>query len=139
MRAVLDPNVLISSLLSPDGTPARLLKAWIHGEFELVISPLMVAELARALAYPKLRKRIDPDEAASVVEWLKATAELVEDPEGPPTTRSQDPGDDYLIVLAEAERAALVSGDEHLLGLSDTLPVFSPAAFLQLLSSESSA
>ena len=78
MRAVLDPNVLISSLLSPDGTPARLLKAWIHGEFELVISPLMVAELARALAYPKLRKRIDPDEAASVVEWLKATAE---DPE----------------------------------------------------------
>ena len=43
------------------------------------------------------------------------------------------PGDDYLIALAEASRAAIVSGDGHLLGLRDELPVYSPAELLALL------
>ena len=47
--------------------------------------------------------------------------------------RSADPGDDYLIALASAHRAALVSGDKHLLSLSSKIPVFSPRDFLELL------
>lgn len=39
MRAVLDPNVLVSALLSPTGTPARIVLAWAEGRFELVVSP----------------------------------------------------------------------------------------------------
>jgi predicted nucleic acid-binding protein len=50
--------------------------------------------------------------------------------------RSSDPGDDYLIALAAAERAALVSGDQHLLSLAALLPVFSPADLLGLLEKE---
>jgi hypothetical protein len=38
-----------------------------------------------------------------------------------------------LIALAQAERAVLVSGDEHLLGLAEDLPIFSPLGFLDLL------
>ena len=60
----------------------------------------------------------------------------VADPSGPPTVRSTDPGDDYLIGLAESERAAIVSGDQHLLGLAADLPIFSAAGFLDLLDSE---
>jgi predicted nucleic acid-binding protein len=52
--------------------------------------------------------------------------------------RSDDPGDDYLIALASAQRAALVSGDKHLLDVSDEIPVFSPRDFLELLVGESS-
>lgn len=47
--------------------------------------------------------------------------------------RSRDPDDDYLIALASAERAALVSGDRHLLALDHEIPVFSPRAFEDLL------
>lgn len=133
MRAVLDPNVIISALLSPSGAPARLLQAWLYGRFELIISPRLLAELERALAYPKLRKRIALDEGHRIVEWLAKTAIFAGDPSEPPPTRSPDPGDDYLLALAAGEQAALVSGDEHLLGLAGDLPVFTPARFLGIL------
>jgi predicted nucleic acid-binding protein len=61
MRAVLDVNVVISGVLSPAGPPARVLRAWIEGAFELVASPALVEELDRALAYPKVRARIPED------------------------------------------------------------------------------
>ena len=133
MRAVLDPNVIISALLSPEGAPARALRAWVQGAFELVVAPALLGELERAFAYPKLRKRIAPEEANQVVEWLRSAATMAVDPTGLPAIRASDPGDDYLIALAEVERAALISGDQHLLGLADDLPVFSPVDFLGLL------
>jgi putative PIN family toxin of toxin-antitoxin system len=133
VRVVLDPNVIISALLSPSGAPARLLQAWVHGRFELIVSPLLLVELERALAYPKLRKRIARREAHRVVAWLKDSATLAKDPNEPLPVRSPDPGDDYLIALAVSEHAALVSGDEHLLGLADDFPIFPPARFLRLL------
>lgn len=137
MRAVLDPNVLISALLSPRGAPARLLRAWRDGAFELLISPLLLTELERALAYPKLRKRISAEEAEAFVEWLRRSAILVEDPATMTPITSPDPGDDYLLALAVHARAGLVSGDEHLLSLGTTLPVHSPAAFLHIITPES--
>ena len=133
MRAVLDPNVVISALLSPNGAPARLLLAWQDGEFELVVSAALLAELERALAYPKLRRHIASDEAEQVIAWLARTATVALDPVDPPPTRSIDPGDDYLLALAADQDAFLVSGDSHLLVLRESLPVRSPADFLGML------
>ena len=130
MRAVVDPNVHISALLAPRGAPAEVLRAWMDGGFELIVSPLLLAELERALAYPKLRKRITAEDAARVVEWLGRSATVAEDPAGRPPLRSPDPGDDYLLALAATARAALVTGDRHLLSLDTALPIFAPAEFL---------
>jgi predicted nucleic acid-binding protein len=47
--------------------------------------------------------------------------------------RSADAGDDYLLALAEHERAVLVSGDRHLLDLADRLPIQTAHAFLNRL------
>lgn len=133
MRAVLDPNVLISALLAPGGTPARVLRAWLDGAFELIASDALLAELDRALAYPKLRQRIEAGEAKELVELLRREALMTNDPKEPPNTRSPDPGDDYLIALGAVAQAAIVSGDGHLLGLADAVPVYSPAEFLAVL------
>lgn len=132
MRSVVDANVLISALLSSESTPARVLRALAEGEFELIASPRSLAELKRALAYPKLRKRIPDASAEEFLSWLESVATIVPDPEDGPSVRSEDPGDDYLIALAQGERAALVSGDGHLLALRDRIPVFSPADFLAM-------
>ena len=132
MRAVLDPNVLIASLLSRSGAPARIVSRWLAGEFEVVVSEALLAELARALAYPKIRERIAEQEAGAFVGLLRQTVRLAPDPEAP-ARRFADPGDDYLLALAEAERAVLVSGDKHLLALAGELPVFTPRAFLDAL------
>jgi uncharacterized protein len=136
LRAVLDPNVVISALLAPSGTPARVLGAWIDGVYELVVSPALLAELERALAYPKIRVRVTEEEADELVDLFRSDADLRDDVAGAPQIRSLDPGDDYLISLAEASQAIIVSGDRHLLDLRDRLPAYSPAAFLDLLASE---
>ena len=46
---------------------------------------------------------------------------------------STDSGDDYLVALAAEQRAALVSGDRHLLDLKGRIPVYSPRNFLELI------
>jgi putative PIN family toxin of toxin-antitoxin system len=130
VRAILDPNVIISALLSRDGTPAKVLRAWLEGRFDLIVSTLHLEELERALAYPKLAERIKIDEAARLIDWLQRETILVDDPAEPPTSRSKDPGDDYLLALAEAERAVLVSGDRHFLALTEELPVLTAREFL---------
>lgn len=130
MRAVLDVNVLISAILSPRGTPARLLLAWQAGVFDLVASPKLLVELRRALAYPKLQRLVLPVDADAFVAWIARSAAIAPDPDGPPPVRSVDPGDDYLLALAAAERAVLVSGDTDLTVLGEQFPVRTPAAFL---------
>ncbi len=133
MRAVVDVNVIISALLSRGGSPAGVLRAWQQGRFELIVSPLLLAELERALGYPKLRRRISPDDAAAVVALLGRTATLAPDPADPPVIRSVDPGDDYLLALAASQTALLVSGDDHLVALQGSAPVYTPTTFLDLL------
>jgi putative PIN family toxin of toxin-antitoxin system len=132
VRAVLDPNILIAALLSPSGAPAQIISRWLGGGFELVVSDALLSELERALAYPKLRRRIPADDAAEFVSLLRLAAILAPDPEAG-THRSADPGDDYLLALAENQRAVLVSGGQHLLELADDLPIQTARAFLDRL------
>jgi putative PIN family toxin of toxin-antitoxin system len=130
MRAILDVNVLISAILSPRGSPTRLLVSWQAGAFDLVVSPALLAELARALTYPKLARMVPPADADAFVAWIARSAVLAMDPGGAPVIRSADPNDDYLLRLAMAEHAVLVSGDRHLTVLADRLPVRTPVEFL---------
>ncbi len=134
MRALLDVNVLISGLLARTGAPARLLGRWLEGEFELVVTGSLLAELEATLARPKLRRHVDEAEAGEFLELLRGLAERVEDPNAEPVITSRDPKDDYLIAVAAAARATLVTGDAHLLELEGSIPVLSPRAFLDSLS-----
>jgi predicted nucleic acid-binding protein len=52
-----------------------------------------------------------------------------------PPLRSSDAADDYLIGLAAASDALLVSGDEHLLELADRAPIHTPAEFADMIES----
>jgi putative PIN family toxin of toxin-antitoxin system len=127
--------VVISGALSPGGAPAEVLRAVARGEFELIVSDALLHELGRAFAYPKLRRHIDESGAAGLVRWMADSATVVVDPDSDPPVHSRDPDDDYLIALASAHRAALVTGDKDLLALEGEIPVFSPGAFLDLLAS----
>jgi predicted nucleic acid-binding protein len=71
------------------------------------------------------------------VAWIGRQARVIPDPEEPPAVRSEDPGDEYLLALAEAARAVIVSGDRHLLALGDELPVLTPRQFLNALNRDS--
>lgn len=133
MKAVLDTNVLVSALLAPSGSPAAILRAWTDGAFELVASPKLLDELRRVLAYPKLQSRITSPEADEFIELVRGAALVVDDTADAPTIGSDDPAGDYLIALAETTRSFIVTGDSDLLKLSNEIPVFGPADFLQRL------
>lgn len=136
MRAVLDVNVLVSGALSANGSSAEILRASRDGRFELVVSELLLAELKRTLAYPRLRKRIPAEKAAAFANWVRDHGTLAEDPATPPPVGSRDPDDDYLLALAIDRRAYLVTGDQDLLVLSGDLPILTPAKFATKLSEQ---
>ena len=129
MRAVVDVNVLISGVLSANGPSAEILRSSRDGLFELVVSEMLLAELRRALGYPKLRKRIPPEKAAAFANWVSDHGALAEDPASPLPVGSRDPDDDYLLALAISRRAYLVTVDQDLLVLPDDLPILTPAQF----------
>jgi len=120
-----DPNVLISSRISDLGHPARIARAADGGRFELILSERLLGELSDVLMRPRFRRY--------------ATEEEVEDVEAERLVPN-DPKDDYLVALTRASGADyLVSGDPHLAGAKDKVPVsvLTPRQFGELLESES--
>lgn len=147
LRAVLDTNVLVSALLAQRAArttpPLECLRLATRGAFKLVSSPQIIAELARALAYPKLR--IPPDAAyafAGLVVSLTEPDGLVRI-RGRLTALRRDPADNAVLETALAGRAAyLVTGNlRHFeeLGAADPgrrlrgLRIVGPREFVQNL------
>ncbi|HEY3865457.1 MAG TPA: putative toxin-antitoxin system toxin component, PIN family [Solirubrobacteraceae bacterium] len=131
-RIVLDCNVFVSAPLSPEGGPAQILERWADEDFDLVVSPLLLAELREVLSRPKFHAVIDGAHADALLTGLIEDAMLVGDP-SPRPGLTPDPGDDYLVALArEADAQCIVSGDAHLTQLVDpSPPVLTPGEFLQ--------
>lgn len=129
-RVVVDPNVLISGLITPHGASARILLELRAGSFELIVSPLLLSELREVLMREKFRRYVTLDEVDTFLQTLSADATTVPDPPPSAPPLSEDPSDEYLIDLARAVRAdALVSGDPHLTRLR-RLPVRRPREFI---------
>ena len=130
-RAVLDPNVFVSALLNPTRTPALLLEQAHGAGFELVASPLLLSELEGVLLREKFRRYATVDEVMDYMGFLGRLATIAPDPDGPAPIASPDPDDNYLIALAYAQKAVLVSGDSHLLEIASGAPICAPADFLK--------
>jgi putative PIN family toxin of toxin-antitoxin system len=133
-RAVIDPGVLISALLSPKGAPAAIVRALAERQYRLIVSPNLLHELQQVLLRRKFRKYCSVTEALNFVADLRSISDLVFDPvrEGPLTP---DPGDDYLIALVRvADADFLVSGDRGLLSMRESEPrLLTPREFVQKL------
>jgi putative PIN family toxin of toxin-antitoxin system len=134
VRVVLDANVLVSALIAPAGPPREIVGAWIDERFELIASAGLLDELGEVLTRPRFRRWVSIDVVAEFVDGLARDAVIVADPPAQPGVTA-DPDDDYLIALARATQADyVVSGDRHLLDVTDPVPpVLTPREFLDLL------
>ncbi len=133
-RAVLDPGVLVSALITPDGTSARLLSEALAGGVEMIVSSLLLDELGRVLGREKFRRYVDLDAVQAFVDLVQRESTCAADPSGQPPMRCTDPDDDYLISLASSQNAIIVSGDRHLLELGNGAPILTPGDLLQAVS-----
>ena len=57
IKAVIDTNIWVSSLLNPFGFPARLRKSFEEGAFQSVISDPILEELAEVLNRPRIKRK----------------------------------------------------------------------------------
>ena len=112
MRVILDTNVLVSALLTPDGVPARLLDAWFEGRYELLSSEVQLEELRLVTRHPRVRRFIEPAIAGGLVNDLRHFAEVLT--ALPTIDVSKDPADNFLLAMAEAGSADfLATGDKR--------------------------
>ena len=112
VRVVLDANIIISALLTPDGIGAQLIKAWSADRFILLTHDILLAELRDVTRRPEFRGRMTRHDAGRMINRLDTASVRIT--HVPIVQRSADPFDDYLLGLAEGGRAdILVSGDKR--------------------------
>ena len=136
-RAVLDANVYVSALVRPEGPPGQIIERFLRdAAFEIVVTPAIVEEVLRALAYPKVRKRIRENVDPEL--WFEDIVVLAQFIAGEDEVHgvSEDPDDDkYIAAAVEGRAAFMVSGDADVLAINEHEDVrfVSPRAFLGLL------
>ena len=118
MRVVIDTNLLVTYLISHRDPMATIIDDHLaQGDFAMLSSPELLAELDRALSYPRLQKFYDKDTRLRFVALIAQLAEMQDLPDEIPAI-SRDPDDDKFIACAIAGRADfLISGDQDLLTL----------------------
>ena len=133
IQAVVDANVIISSVIAPLGPSRRVFNMWREGAFLVVTAPGIIEEVSRRLAHPRIANRysISDDDRIAVLRLL--TAEAIIRPGTREVSVTRDPTDDKVIAAAlEAGAEYIVSGDKDLLTLGEHegVTILSPARFL---------
>lgn len=122
----------VSGLINPFGTPARVIQAVTHRDVIAVVTQHLLDELAGVLARSKFRRWVTSADVAAFVEALGREADLRPEPGAVPA-RVRDPDDDYLVAVAEAARAVIVTGDADLLEADLTPPAITPRNLIERL------
>jgi putative PIN family toxin of toxin-antitoxin system len=138
IRGVLDANVFVSALLRPSGPPGQIVEHLFRERaFDLIISPPILEEVGRVLAYSRVRRYLGLTRVG-VDRWVASLADigLLVPGEGDTRAVQRDPDDDrYIVAAIEGGATHIVSGDRHLLDLGayQDIPIISPRAFLEIL------
>ena len=122
MRVLIDTNILISYLLTPEkaGPIQDIIERAFLGEFTLLVPADLLEELASRVTGKKyLVGRITKEDLEELSTLLKAISELIPKIKTPIPAVTRDPKDDYLLAYAVVGRADyLVTGDRDLLTLN---------------------
>ncbi|MBV2150029.1 putative toxin-antitoxin system toxin component, PIN family [Sphingobium sp. AS12] len=114
MRVVLDTNVLLAALISSEGPPDAIYRAWRGGRFELVTSMTQLGELRRVSRYPKLKAILPPHRVGAMINNLQRAIVLETLPPLPHGIEPNDPDDIFLLTTALGGAADfLVTGDRR--------------------------
>jgi putative PIN family toxin of toxin-antitoxin system len=101
MRIVLDTNILVRANIKARGPARDLLLKIAYADRILIISPFLLREVERALAYPRLQNlwHLSSQDIQEHVQFLSAISELVHPIiEAPVVLR--DPHDDAIVYTA---------------------------------------
>lgn len=121
LRLVVDTNVLISRLLSPQSLAARAVDLAI-AEGRLLVSEATLSDLARVLARPKFDRYVDIEDRQEFIRHLSTLVEVVTILQRFQACR--DPKDDmFLDVAVNGQASAIITGDADLLTLDPFMEI----------------
>jgi putative PIN family toxin of toxin-antitoxin system len=131
-KVIIDTNVLVSGIFF-SGPPARILKAWQDGRFQIILSEEILDEYRRVIQ--TLSAKLGHIDFEPILETLLIESELV------PSCAfdspiCEDPDDDKFLACAMVSHANyLVTGDNHLLkiGLFLDTRIVTPRHFIDNL------
>lgn len=112
MLVLLDSNILISALLSPHGTPAKIADHWRDGGFHLLTCQQQIDEIRTASRNPKFRGKLQPNQVGAMLNHLYGAT--VWPSSLPRRHQADDPTDSFLLDLIEAAQPDFaVTGDKR--------------------------
>jgi putative PIN family toxin of toxin-antitoxin system len=112
MLVLLDSNIYFSALISPQGTPARIIYAWSDGRFCLLTCQEQIDEIRDASRHPRFRSLFHPHDMGTMLNRLYGATVWP----GPLPRKydAADPTDSYLLDLIEtAQPDYAVTGDKR--------------------------
>jgi putative PIN family toxin of toxin-antitoxin system len=122
MRAVLDTNIVVSSLLFAHGKLAPIRFAWQADAFAPLASAATTEELLRVLSYPKFKLSTE-DRNELLGDYLPYCTTVRIPAKAPKVPSCRDPWDVPFLQLAAYGKADfLVSGDRDLLSIRAKTP-----------------
>lgn len=135
-RVVIDANVIISAILSPSASPAKVLKLVTDGKIEIIVSYPILHEFITTLLYPRIQKRhgLSKHQVSEKIFHLAEFGKLVH-PENKLNIIKDDPSDNmYLECAIEGEADFIISGDKHLKDLKSYkgIKIIDPFTFLKI-------
>ncbi len=134
MKVVIDTNVFISSFISPQGTPRKVIDLWHAGQIQLCLCAEILDE------YVVVLDRLgacDKSELAELLALFRSQWNLVFVViDGDLHVVEADSADDKFVECAIKSGANyIVSGDRHLkaLGVYGAISILSPSEFLRMV------
>lgn len=134
-RAVLDTNVIVSGTATTSTVPFQVLESWRAGNFVLVTSPQIHAEVNEVLLRPKVRQftNLSPKQVTDLVSNIEKRAYVTVGTLEVGVVE-KDPDDNKFIACAiEGFAPLIVSGDKHLLDIGEYegIKIVKPRLFLE--------
>ena len=121
LKVVLDTNVFISGILTSQGPPGFILKAWREQVFDLIVSKDILKEIEQVLFYRKIRKRHgwSDKEIKAFIGAIPLFAIIVPGKEKAKVRLKDHADEKFLIASQEGKADFLVTGDKELLRLKN--------------------
>lgn len=130
MRLVLDTNVLVSGMLTPDNPPGRIVDLLRAGKIQLQVDERIISEYEGVLSRPKFHRFFSVFEKDLIMDFIRADSEwhvCTNIVDGLPDSK-----DACFLEVAQEARVSLVTGNlrHYPEDLRGGVELFSPREFL---------
>jgi uncharacterized protein len=138
MKAVLDTNILASGAISATGTVSTIVDAWRSGQFRVIVSTPILAELERTLQKPYFRRYLTEKQSSRFLKLLQRRASVSPITVSVHEVATHQEEDLILATAVSAKADYLVTGDSKLqqVGRYRGVAILSPRRFVETLKQE---